>query len=54
MLAFCPSLLRPLPAKNCAPPCEICIITGDLASRAASRTALIDDDDVTFIAGIAN
>lgn len=41
-------LERPLPPKKWAPPCETWRMMGDLLSRAASRTALTTDDEVTF------
>jgi hypothetical protein len=42
-----------LPAKKAAPPLEVWIMMGDLASRAASRVAMTVEEDVTLTAGRA-
>jgi hypothetical protein len=42
-----------LPAKKAAPPLEVWIMIGDLASRAASRVAITVDEEVTLTAGRA-
>ena len=52
--ACCPSSFKPLPALKAAPPFENCIITGALATLAASITAFTVDEPTTFTAGIAN
>lgn len=46
--------VRPtFPAKYSAPPWDICRMSGDFLSRAASREATTVDEEVTLMAGIA-
>jgi len=54
MLACCLSLGRPLPAKNCAPPFENWMITGEFTFLAVSKTAFTELLLITLTAGKAN
>jgi hypothetical protein len=44
---------RPLPPKKAAPPCDTWRMIGELMSRAASRTALTTDEEVTFYSNLS-
>jgi hypothetical protein len=52
--AWCFELSSVFPAKNCAPPCESCTMTGLDASFAALSAALVLCEPMTLTAGSAH